>query len=457
MRIFYIILVFVFSLNLLHSQVNEFQVLLNQARSHENRNQLSQALEIYEQLYETFPHDENLIEAMTRILYQRGNFARANEILQNSRGRVSEYFFARQETVYLLRTNRLREAEQRAVDWLTRNPRSVQHYREFARIFENSNQFDLAIVMYIKARTNLNDTNLFTHELSNAYFFTRNVEKAFEESLKFLRTNSGFLYFYRNRFEEMIAMHQNNIRILESLIGENEPTVIWEILAFSLIGANEFRRAIEIYDRLPLERLISFSDDMKASNQIEIAMEALQRALERAENQAQTADIQIKIAQIHFEQNDTDNTLLYLYKVIDNSALQQQPWAQRTRANVEARLIRALISMQQLDTIDETRRWFEEASRFSFNSSERADILFRLSRFLYLSKEYTQAFRTIEQAVQGHDRNSNVYKSSYFHRYEIALFQQSSIRDSLLVECIIHNPADQRIADMLFLETFLTI
>ena len=437
------------------AQMNERQILQNQARMMESRNQLSQAMEIYESMYQQYPTDENLVESILRVAYTSNDFAKARHYLDLSKGTLTPYFLAKQEALYAIKTNQIRDAQRIAFDWLDRNRGVMHHYTEFARIFESSALFDIAIEIYLKNRTTSNDSNLHALELSNAYYYIKNIDKCFEESLKYLRMNPNYLYLYKNRINELVSASPTNIRRLQNLIEEREPDQVWELLAFAYIEVKDFTKASEIYEKLPVDKLIRFADDLKSDGHLDFALSTYQKALERTENPFNQADLQIKIAQIYFEKNDLENSIRYLNEVIYNEEIQKQPQRNRTRANVEARLLMALISIQQNNSISETQSWFEAASNFAINLIEKSDILFRLARYLYLKEEYIEASKVIEQAVYRQDIHSNIYKSSFFYRYEIALFQRDIARDSLLTECIIHFSQDPRITDMLFLETFL--
>jgi tetratricopeptide (TPR) repeat protein len=439
------------------NQQNEIQILLNQARTHENRNQLRQAIEIYEDLYNRFPHHENIVEAYLRVLFAMSDFQKAKTVLANSQNNMPPYFLLRQEVVYLTRTNEINLAERKAFDWLRQNPGMMQHYRELAQIFEASTLFDIAIKIYNQNRQVARDNNLYTLELSNAYYFIRNVENFFEEAIKHLRTNPGFLYFFRNRFIEFLRSDNQNIRHLERLLGNIEPEQVLELYAYSLVEVKDFRKATEIYQRLPLQKMIKFADDLLSGGHVDFALQTYKIAIEKADTPAILADVQMKCAQIYFRQNKFDECIRMLQSVINNVDIQRPPVRHRTRANVEARIMMAQINIKEDKPIEDVRRWFSEATQFANNQIERSDIQFSLSRYLYLKEEYQQAHRVITEAVAGHDPSTNIYKQSNFYRYEIALFQNSAIRDSLLTECIIHFPGDERITQMLFFETFISM
>ena len=454
-RIIIIITLFLCIFLKIHSQFNELQILLNQARTHENRNQYTQALEIYENLYAKYPSDESVIESYLRVLYINSDFKKANEILTKSKSNLNPYFYTRQFCLFQIKNNQINDAKQTAFEWLNKNPGSIQHYRDFSRIFESSALFDIAIEIYLKGRNEANDPNLYSLELSNAYYYIKNVQFFFDESIKFLRLNSGYLYYYRNRFKEFISADHNNIKFLKDIIKDNEPEQVLEIFAFSLVEVQDFKKASEIYEKLPLSKLITFADDLKTDNHLDFALDTYNKAIAKADTPAIKADIQLKIAQIYFEQNEIENSKTILSEIINNKEIQKSPWNHRTKANKDARLLMAFISIYEEKNPKETTQWFEAAANFSANLIEKSDIYFQLARYLYLKENYSEAYKTIETAVKGQDVSSNIFKASYFYRYEMALFQNNSAKDSLLTECIIHFPEDPRISDMLFLETFL--
>ena len=448
------------------TQTNELQILLNQARVHENRNQISQALEIYESLYQQHPRNEDVVDAYLRVLLLRSNFEKARQIINEAKNYLPAIFIAKQEANYLIKTNEVEAAEKITLDWLQQNRVNANSFSEFARVFESATLFDTAVEIYELARSSLNNNTLFTLELSNAYYYVRNHEKFYEEAINFLRTNPGYLYFYRSRFKEFLATNPEHITIIDTLINTGSPNnQLLELLAFALVEVKDFQRAADIFEVLPLTNMIRFADDLKSDGYMDFALDTYTRAIDRATTPVEIADILYKIAEIHFEKNDIESCVSILYDIINNQELQENAWRNRSRVNTQARLLMALITMQNIDYDmppdelilhrENVINWFDSASAFSNNPTEKAEIQFRLARYLYLNEEYLQAFRVIEQTVQGQRTNSNIYKMSYFPRYEIALFQNSAERDSLLTECIINFPEDPRITDMLYLETFL--
>jgi len=441
--------------NVGQTQINEHQILLNQARLLESRNQITQALEIYAALYEKYPTDENIVESLLRVSFATSDFKNARHYLDMSKGKLSPYFLVKQETLLLLKQNKIKEAERLAFDWLDKNRGMMHHFGEFARLFESVNLFDIAIEIYMKNRSHSNDSNIYAYELSNAYYLTKNVDRCFEESLKYLRLNPGFLYLYKNRINELVSAHKNNINRLSKLIGEKEPDQLYELLAFAHVEVKDYSRATEIYDKLPIDKLIRFADDLKSDSQLDYALSTYQRALYKTDIPIVRADLRIKIAHIHYEKYRIDDCIETLQLIIEDDEIQKPNIRNRTKANVEARMLMALISIQRNDSISTTKDWFESAIAFSINMMDKAEMLFQLARYLYLKEDYNSANIIIEQAINRQDINSSIYKSSYFYRYEVALFQNSDIRDSLLTECIIHFSQDPRITDMLFYETFL--
>jgi len=435
---------------------NEVQILLNQARVYEGRNQLTQAIEIYEDLYTRFPADEMVIEAYLRVLFQTSDLEKVHTILQTGKNTLNPFIYAKNNCQYLIKKGEIRSAEKSAIDFLNKNPGVMHQYRDLASIFEMSAQWDSAVNIYALARKVANDPNLHSLELSNAYYNIKNVESFFTESLKCLKANSGYLYYYRTRFKEFLVANPQNIKKLEKLISANSPEQILEIYAFSLVEVKDFAKATTIYEKLPLQKMLTFSDDLYTAGYLDYALSSFQKALPKADNQATYADVQMKMAQIHYEKKQISECKTLLSQVIDNTQIQQPPLLHRTRVNKDARLMMAYLSIEENANIDLVKQWYDSASSFTGNQIEKAEVLFSKSRYLYLKEEYQQAYQTIETAVQGHDISTSIFKQSNFYRWEIALFQNSDARDSLMVECIIYFPEDERMSEMLYLETFLS-
>ena len=438
------------------NQLNEINVYLNQARIHEARNQITQALEILEELYKRYPSQENVVEAYLRVLYLSSDYVTPKTILESKKSGLTDYFITKQEINYLIKISEVSQAEKKTFDWLNKNSGIMQHYRELATIFESAGLFDTAIKIYLQIRSLAKDQNLHSLELSNAYYYIKNVDKFFEESLKFLRLNSGYLYYFRSRFTEFIIEDKQNIKKLDKLIKENEPEAILEIYAFSLVEAKELNRATQVFEKLPLAKMTQFADDLQSNEHFDYALQVFQKALLKVDTPATLVDIQMKCARIYFQQNKINDCIEILNLIINNDEAKRSPHNFRTRANKESRLMMALINIQENRSVDDVKKWFEAATNFTNNHIERSEILYSLARYLYLKEDYDQANSVIISAISGHDSSTSIYKQSAFYRYELAMFQNNPARDSLLTECIIHFPEDERISDLLFLETFIT-
>ena len=437
------------------TQVNEFQILFNQAKLHESRNQFAQAMEIYESLYNNYPAEENLVESILRICYINNDLEKASSYLFQSESILNPFFMTKQKIIFYLKSGKVKEADKLATDWINKNPGGMNYYRELASVFENESLFDPAIKIYLKARNLARDDNLYAYELSTAYYFIKEIELCFLESLKNLRLNPGYLYVYKSRFSDLVKNNPDHVKFLEKYLQEKEPEQVYEVYAFCLVEIQLWEKATKVYEKLPLAKLIVFGDDLLAGNHVEYALETYERALMSTDNSITKADVEFKIAQIYFDLHKFEQCITVLSSIIANEEIQLPTNRHRTRANVASRLMMALLSIKENAAIMQTQKWFEEASTFSVNNKEKAEILFQLARYLYLQEDYQQAESIIQKAISGQDQFSDIVKNSYFYRYEIALFQNDAQKDSLLTECIIYNSQDPRLTDMLFVETFI--
>jgi hypothetical protein len=293
--------------------------------------------------------------------------------------------------------------------------------------------------------------------LSNNYYQIKNAESFFEESIKNMRYNQGYLYYYRTKYKDLLKIDKNSIKKLTKFIKDDDNAEVLELYAYALIEVKDYANASKVYEKLPLDKMLKFADDINNDGAKEYALGLYIKSIEKATDQIIIADINLKCANILFEMNDFEKSQYYLQSIINNTEIQSNQLRYRTRANREARLMMALISTILDMQIESVSNWYKEAINFSNNLMEKADILFSFSKYLYLKGDFAGSYQAIEQAVDKQDITTSIYRKSNFYRYEMALFQGDDIlRDSLLVECIIYFPEDERINDMLFLESFIS-
>jgi CRISPR/Cas system-associated protein endoribonuclease Cas2 len=458
----WLLILIIISTYFLQAQYDELKILLNQAKNYENRNQFTKALEIYSDLYNKYPDNENVIDPYLKVLYKNSDINTAELILSDIQDKVTPYFYQKQNILLLIKQNNPDQAEKTALDWLEKYPGQIQYYQDIANIFISSSLIDTAVKIYLKARNITKDNDLYSLELSNAYFFLKNAELFFNESLKHLRKNPGYLYFYKNRFIQLLDEDNSRIKLITDNINlDTDPEPVIELYAFALVSIKDFETANIVYEKLPIDKITKFADDLLSDGYTDYALSTYLKAINRAELDDKPekliiiADIKIKIANIYFEQKEINNAINLLSEIINEQTIQKSPWHYRTKANKEARLLMALISIQENADKQTISDWFDQAAKFAYNQLERSEIMFQLSRYLYLTENYQEANTVIQNTIKAQDMSSNIYKMSYFYKYDLSLFQNSPAKDSLLIECIIHFPEDKRINDILFRETFI--
>lgn len=136
---------------------------------------------------------------------------------------------------------------------LEANPRSLQAYRHVANTMNERRLYKKANRIYLKARQEHNQPNLFGHEIANNWLVTGNYEGAIREYLTLIASNRDFSFQVQRqlmRFDEPylfdVAILETEDKIREYRDDSREAASFREFLIWLYMERGLYRRALAV-------------------------------------------------------------------------------------------------------------------------------------------------------------------------------------------------------------------
>ncbi|HOQ81278.1 MAG TPA: tetratricopeptide repeat protein, partial [Candidatus Cloacimonadota bacterium] len=133
-----LLILFLFAFSLLSAQYDEKAIMLNQAQSFENLNQLARAQQIYQDLLRKYPNDQIIVQRLYQSHFRLSEFDKADNLIESKKAVVSKVFYTQSKITLLCKNNRIEEAEALADSYIKDNPNLVNNYQFVAIVFEQN-------------------------------------------------------------------------------------------------------------------------------------------------------------------------------------------------------------------------------------------------------------------------------------------------------------------------------
>lgn len=440
------------------AQYDHKQTILNQIRRYEANRDFSKALELYEQLVESHPQDYSFIGSYIRALLLTSQPDTASDLLENYKNVMPAEVYLENQIPILINRGKRQEALEKAYEFFRRHPGRINAYQSVISVFERERMPDFAIKIGLLARKNSNNDHLYTLEMARNYQNINNYKLAVEEYLKHLVRNPNFFNFISNRIKSILDNDEQNIIIVDeqriSLINkspEHAPRLN-ELYGILLVHVNRPEEALDIYKELDISKLINFSDELIAAQNLSVAKQALNYYIEAIEEPHLKANAQLTLSKIYISENELNRAKELLYDIYNNENLQDRQNRFRTRANREAREILAEIALRESKPQQKAFEYLEEAKQFSNNRNEQNEIEYLIAFYQIMNQEFLHAENRIKNILVNEPSGSSIFNQSFYYNYLIALMQnETSEADSLLNEIIIRSPEHKNTTNALYL------
>lgn len=278
---------------------------------HEQGN-YEEAYEIFERLYEENPDSYPIYDRTVSTLV---NLKRYEEAIQLTRNQLNGDYSDVVEAVKLGKLHHIAGDTAKAIEvWdrtLQKNSGSLQAYRYLTNIITERREYNYANRIYLKAREEHNQPNLFAHELAGNWLVIGNYEEAMREYLNLIATNIDFSYQVQRqlmRFDDQylfdIAILETEDKIEEYRTDSHEASSFREFLIWLYMERGLYRRAFVTARNLESSSsetryaVFDLGDQLRVNNEYELAVSAYSYYTEQNRHELMARSLE-QLAQVY--------------------------------------------------------------------------------------------------------------------------------------------------------------
>lgn len=439
----------------INSQQDSKRILLNQARRMEARRDYEEALRLYKDMLQDYPQDEEVLERLLNVYISTHRHQDAKELLQENKNAFSSDNYIKNKIVLMGELGNIDAAYKIGLDYLNDNRTRVNLYHELALVYERIRQYESAVEILNKGRTQAGDEYIFAVDLARNYQRVNELEKAITEYIKHLSKNTGFLYFVTNHIKSILENDKQMIGHLRSLLSDSDNKVLLEMYALALTHLELYGEAFEVYRRISLEKLIEFADEIMAKGEYKIASKAYQEFYNNVDDPVERAQVKLKIVTIQIVKGELSEALQILIDLTEEEALKDRRYRYRTRINREIREMLADVAIRMGKPEEDVIYWLNEAYKFAINQNERQEIKLGKVRYYTMIENYENARNTINETLDINSSSTRIRNIGYYYQYLLELMENSVSSDSLMAEMMINIPGDDLTNEAIFLSVMM--
>ncbi len=439
----------------INSQQDSKRILLNQARRMEARRDYEEALRLYKDMLQDYPQDEEVLERLLNVYISTHRHQDAKELLQENKNAFSSDNYIKNKIVLMGELGNIDAAYKIGLDYLNDNRTRVNLYHELALVYERIRQYESAVEILNKGRTQAGDEYIFAVDLARNYQRVNELEKAITEYIKHLSKNTGFLYFVTNHIKSILENDKQMIGHLRSLLSDSDNKVLLEMYALALTHLELYGEAFEVYRRISLEKLIEFADEIMAKGEYKIASKAYQEFYNNVDDPVERAQVKLKIVTIQIVKGELSEALQILIDLTEEEALKDRRYRYRTRINREIREMLADVAIRMGKPEEDVIYWLNEAYKFAINQNERQEIKLGKVRYYTMIENYENARNTINETLDINSSSTRIRNIGYYYQYLLELMENSVSSDSLMAEMMINIQGDDLTNEAIFLSVMM--
>jgi len=443
--------VFCLSSSVLIGQFDERDVLLKKAQKFTFQRMYEKADQVYQELLDKYPNDEEVIEKTITNLIRMSEFFKAEKIRSEKRPFLSEIVFISLGVTIKLADNRIDDAWKDTRYYLDANAGKINDHKALAFIFERYRQYEKAIEILLSARKTANDEFLYTKELAYNFERIKDNRNAVIEYLKFLKDNKKYTNYVYNRLKSILEENPEQISTVAGIAEQSKDPNIREVYGLCLAFLGKIEEAFEVYETLENSKLVEFAERQFKAGNLDVALKAYESILEDFNKPNQKADAKIEIARIYLKLAKFNKAEKLLLEIYNDKDLQKGKYKYKTDANLVSRELLADISLKRDKDEEQFLSFMEEAKEFAFNKKIRQELEYKIIHYQIMMENYQLAQEKLKQQLKNEEYGTDIYKMGYFYSYLIALMQGESIADSLLGEILINLPENEYTNDVLSL------
>jgi tetratricopeptide (TPR) repeat protein len=421
------------------AQVNQKDILLKEANRFNLHRQYEKAISLYLELLEQYPDDADIAERLISSYLLTSQLGKAEKLLDEKNSIFADLKQVELRVTLLLAQAKIDNAWKTCQKFLSDNSGRLNYYKTFAVLFQRYRQYNYAVDLLLMARNIAKDDYLYANELANNYYQISDHQNSIKEYLKHVEKNKAYKNYVQNKLKIILREDPQIITAIEEFSSTTENSDILEIYAVSLGETGNISGALEVYQKLSSDKLLTYAQTLKQSGDEENALLAYAKYLQLVNSPELIAESQLAIAQIYWKQkrfSEAENLLLQIY---NSRELQSKQLRYKTRAN---RICREMLSDLALlrDEPKAVITYLQEASEFTYNQKEIKDIAYRMIHFKLMTDDIDAAEQQLLQVLMDEDPSSEIYKKGIYYKYLLSVMQADTTADSLLGELLINLP-----------------
>ncbi len=181
----------------------DFQQKLKTAQELQKTGYVSEAIQLYEQLYQLQPQNGAVFNGLRQLYIQSRDYDRALTLIEDRLLRFPNDISLEISTGQVFyRMGREKEAFEKWQDILSKKAKEIPIYQLVANAMVGERLLDEAIDVYLLGRKRIGKDDLFVFNLASLYGARMDFENATEELIRFLRTNPGHASTVESRLRQ---------------------------------------------------------------------------------------------------------------------------------------------------------------------------------------------------------------------------------------------------------------
>ncbi|MBW6514525.1 MAG: tetratricopeptide repeat protein [Candidatus Syntrophosphaera sp.] len=445
------LLALLLAVSLALGQYNEKEIISQRAYQMLAQRQFTEAERLFGEVLQRWPDDANSVLQLLNIYFQTSQLDKAENMLNQYRRIIPPNQYAEQEILLAVMQGKPDTAWKLSLSYLQRQNYNENAYRLLASYFERRGFYDQVIQLYQDARRQRNNPELFRLETANASLNYRLFDQAITEYLAFLDKNSANLYFINNQIITILMEDPTRIKVIGNYAARSENAVVKELYANALVSRREYSAALEVYKKLPREKVVRFAEEQYLALNDEIALPSFAYLAQTSSDAFETGEYRLRQAQIHYRNGEHQETKLLLEQIMADPLMQERRNIQRKGVNLEARKLMAENSLALSRDTEAAQNWYNEARNFCTNSYDLQTIELALVNLSLIRQDYEAALATLDKVDEPKHRETRDYL-----QYSAELLRgNTDVADSLMNAYIIRYPAGIYVNDAIYQMMFV--
>jgi len=413
------------------AQTTEFRM----ANQYMQQQKYEEALPILRELHEENPSSFSFFDQLTDCLINLKKFDEAIEIAENKL--QSEHSVSR-TSIKLAEIYHVSGDTDRALEmWhevLDANPQQLQVIYNIGESMNQRREYMAAVDLYLQARKDFRNSNLFSNELANSYMQAGMFKEAVNEFYMVIKESPQQMSFVQQRFLQMRDEALYNIAALEleefllELDADHYAySQLFQLLSWLFLETEDYRRAFvsarqfESRTAQTNYSLFSLGSRFRSARQYELAADAFSYYIDTESSLLTRAMEEKAITYLqwaqYLEQHGLQSSIRQNELFEEAYSLSEQITENSPNYNRIERVLSNLIdlSLDHYKDPEKAERWYRELNEAAdMEGNGRAYSLYAEGRIALFKGDYTMARQALTRADRASDDSNLSEKTRYY-------------------------------------------